>query len=248
VKIRKSMMVDYDMCPYKFKRKYLDKIPAVFSPIAQLGTDFHSFADLFFDVVDYGALQKATTIEEVRSIMRKTLDVANPSLSRLCLNFIDFEVDHFMRVRDIGKEYFFPLAREVTLHTKALKGTVDRIDLLADDTLCVFEYKTSPSLHLPLIRKECAFYKLLVEKSGKFDRDVSSYACFNPAIPEFVFGKIHKNSVRKVVQTLKNINRSLKQNDFPKKVGPGCLYCDDRMSCLVSENLLVEQLESKTED
>jgi len=233
-KLHKSMIQDYSVCPYKYKLKWLEKRPILPTPESTIGKSFHTFAHDFFDLVQKEKLMQLQTADEVREYMRSVIPKVPSLVKDLCLNFVDFEVDHFLKVRNLSLDYFFPLARELYLETKIFAGTIDRLDLLTDNSICIFEYKTSQYLHMPTIRRECAFYKLLLEStSGKWRAlKVSSFAVYNPVLNKFVFEKFSRNSSAALMRWIGRMKTSHEENDFPKKFGTLCRWCDFRFECL----------------
>lgn len=212
---------------------FINKVEPTLPIEAIYGREFHSFAYSFFDMVDWSDLQKLSTLEDVKAYMIQTVpnNVAR-SLRTVMLNFIGFEVSHYMRVRDLGKEFFYPQEREFHWESEHYEYHLDRLDLLLDGNVCTFEYKTSEWWNLTDLRFELAWYAIGLNAVPQYEGRATHLACYNPLLNRFFFEKMHWRTIRAIKRTLSKMRTSFKEDLFPAKVGGYCRHCELAESCL----------------
>lgn len=252
MKIRKSYIQSYAICPSQFKKVYVLKLPGseVRNPKAMLGKSFHGFANVFFDKMVWGELIELRTISDIKTYMYSKFEsdiaVAMDELKLLMTNFVSFEANHFLNVREKGEKYFFPLEREFLIETKTLRGTIDRLDLLDNGFVCPMEYKVSESWKgtrwKTYLRRELAFYCVLLNTTEKYWKKGAYISAYNPLMDLFFFEQVKKQTLRALTRWVLKLNEAFKKDDFPKKISGLCMYCFDKEDCL-SEEEMPEELE-----
>jgi len=105
-----------------------------------------------------------------------------------------------------------------------IAGTIDRIDRVTKDALCIVEYKTGKP-RIRDVKRELAFYALLVESSGKYEQKVSHLAVYNPDENKFHVQEVSERLLRVAVSRLRQFRRAHEIGEFPPRPGSRCIWC-----------------------
>jgi len=224
--IRKSMLEAYVRCPLMAYRKfilYADEQPTL-SQFAALGSRFHEFANVFFDVAsEY----------DPRHWERLIPSSFNVEEQRWVRNFIRFERRRWEQLKASGRlDEWYPVERELHLTSSSLgiDGTIDRIDWYCreDNTVVIVEYKCTLSMDYTSLRRQLHFYKLLYEHADQPTiGTVVGIACINPRLDVVWFEYVNPYSERAVMKWIERIRQSMRENVWPKTQNEYvCLFCD----------------------
>jgi len=228
-------------CPRKFKLMFIDEVPWQPSVEMQIGEQFHKFAQEFFEFLDYETLQTLRGQRATFDFFTLFVPLDLPSLSRqLCLNWLEFESKRWMICLDQFDdpiEYFKPLGTEVKIEVseRGLAGIVDRIDKFSERSLIVFEYKTSKQIHLPSVRRELAFYVLLLKASKLYSQPITHIGLINPRRKEFLIQPLTERLLKMTENRIKQLRRAIQIGIFPKRESLKCSWCMFAKQCVWEE-------------
>jgi len=79
--------------------------------------------------------------------------------------------DHERHRLAVDPDYWFPLAFELYLHTSTMRGIIDRVDPIDDQSCCLVEYKSSRE-RSGFLYEELLFYALLASRSKVFAQKI----------------------------------------------------------------------------
>lgn len=200
--ISKSRIALFDMCEVKYRRQYVAKdIPREDTHATSIGSRFHEFAELFMGVADKYPCDKWKTFVHNDFVAEE----------RLMLNwFIDREEIRFENFNDTWK----PVALEyrVVNDKYQIRGIIDRIDMVNDDTLKIVEYKTSKSIQKKKLQMEFGFYALLIEDIKELQQFKFIYEVLYPRLQTVVqFNPSRKSTI---VKRLEKIRTCIKTDNF----------------------------------
>lgn len=153
MRLSKSKINTFTVCPRQFKYQYIDEIESETSDAAILGTNVHEIAELFV---------KQWPIAE-----NDILD----TLLRLEENYEDDYKDHtlnlakFFKKMLIDKNLKIFMAEEYLFSEKYdFNGFADIVFEKDDGKLIVIDYKTGKSSNVKKYKLELCYYKMLIEE------------------------------------------------------------------------------------
>lgn len=225
VKIRKSMLNEFEVCPAKFKLHWIDGVPRCVEELAKIGKQFHKVVYNFFDLVDWERLKRLNTKDEVKEYFWSIIEPGTPGVERFVGNFIDFESSRFLGLTVKRPEYFFPLERELHIETEHFEGTVDRVNLIPGGYVSCFEYKTGNVFALRSLRQELAWYLMLLNTIDKYRNKAVYIECLNVNIPCYMFEKVSRNTLYALSRRINRLNEAIRTNNFPPRISHACLTC-----------------------
>lgn len=205
--ITKSMLETYRICPWSFKKRYIDKVRTPATPAMEMGTRFHEFAERFF--IHFDKLSANKWFDFVPTSFA-------PAEQDMARWFLNYERDRF---NSIPFERWMPLKLEDKLRSSAqyLSGIIDRVDWCDPDekTVTLIEYKTGNSVNASSIRQQGAFYKMLWDEFYP-DTTATQIKLINPKIEkEYVFD-IKPVSTRAVNEHLAALRDAISCDLFPR--------------------------------
>ncbi len=235
------MINDFSICPARYKAIWLDGVPNVAGEAAMIGTLFHDWATEFFDIVERDAVESMFTIADLTAYFRAaSVDEGwSQSLLDCIYNYIDFEVDHIIRLRDLFKgdneqvwSYFIPYEREFKWESSRSEGTIDRIDLLTDGNLLIWEYKTSRRPQPTAHRRDVTYYATECNHFEIFgDKKVTLGGVMWVRVPQFWTFDFHTRTIQAINKRIRDMNKCKKDNYYPCKVTSMCIYCPKMKLC-----------------
>lgn len=212
-------------CPYKF---YLGEIKGIRikeeSQALTIGTQFHSFADKFYDniSVDNELSIDEKFVEDFKSKSERQTNI-------LIDNFLLFEQGRFDSLKKLGlnKTHFPPVLREQRATNKRLKifGYLDRIDRHTDNNYIIIDIKTGKYQNSNEFRQELTFYKLCQEEEHP---DVYAklkwMGGYFPKENSVFFDAIMQKDIDDTVKRIEKIQEMIEEKNFPKNFN-ACNYC-----------------------
>jgi len=241
--------MSYEWCPRAYKYTYIDGMRQPPSINMQLGSSFHTFANLFFKSLNYNALYEVENKPQVRSIFFETSTrlEAPAGLQTAITNFLNFETDRFWSIYQASPEiyddpvrYYTPVFLEEYLRIQDpfegyenifLSGILDRGDLTARDSIALLEYKLTPSLNEQRLQKELLFYSILYEKADIYEYPVTDLVAYTPVTNDYIWMEMNK---RKQKNVEKRIIKMIEDTQFLCKENLFCSNCVGAELCLNS--------------
>ncbi len=170
----KSRCNSYKFCPVQYKKMYIDR--SYISPpnyAMTLGSRFHEFAETFMQVCHRYPTKTWTSFihPEYTDQEREMLEW-----------FINGEISRYNTIEPVYRQ---PMALEykVLNHEYQIRGIIDRMDKLDEDTLMIIEYKTGKSINKQSLQFEFGFYNLLLENNENFNYNFK-FKVINPRLKE----------------------------------------------------------------
>ncbi len=255
-----SQIQTYEACPYRYKLANIIKIPTKSTASFSFGTSMHSTLQKFYQQVkDLNEHKQANLFDISSSVTEIPTGVKVPSFEDLMKlyeeNFItDWYKDkhqreeYFKNGKDILKTFYkahennwrVPVALEssfkIQIGDYVLKGRIDRIDKLIDNTLEIIDYKTGKSKEKLTSddKQQLLIYQIVAETIPAYKNlgEVSKLTFYylNDNIQtSFVGTDKELEKLRdKITSTLDHI----KQGDFAPAPNPViCANCDYRDIC-----------------
>lgn len=205
--ITKSMLETYKICPWSFKRRYIDKIITPSTPAMEIGTRFHEFAERFF--IHFDKLKSENWFKFIPTAFAP----AEQDMARWFLQEEEY------RFKKLSFEQWMPLKLEDKLrsHTQYLSGYIDRVDWrdIDERTVTIVEYKTGSSLNATSIRQQGAFYKLLWDEFYP-DTTATHIKLINPKMMRVEEFEITTRTINSVNQHLEAMRDAISCNLFPR--------------------------------
>ena len=244
LKVTKSSLGSFNWCAKKYDFSYRERLPQDQTEAMKKGTICHNAREDFFNNFD---VKKAENLspDEIYEYCQGLHPIDD--YLDIYINMATFEAQRFVECRDEGKidEFLpvtnegkfdanitiekdinpkFPLTRDYKIH---IQGIIDRI-FIENGGLIPFEFKTGlwKDYKASTMRKEMAFYQLLIENS---DREVLIKNGINPDSPVTHWGwyypvsnyvfveKVKARTPKAVIKDIAKLIWSYENNRFPTK-------------------------------
>ena len=211
--LSKSRMILMDFCGIKYKLQYVDKcIPYESSRAANIGTRYHEFMERFmvvgqnYEPCKWSDLIHESFIDEEREMLEWTLDL---------------ERERFVQ----NPTMWNPIAVEYRIvdHATKLRGIIDRIDQLDNETIDIIEYKTTKSINKQKLQKEFGFYDILLDSIKELDGYKRVYTVINPRLKQVV--RLNPSRRATIFKRVEKIHEALETGKF----SPLCGFDDGTM-------------------
>lgn len=250
MKLKKTYLQAFaEGCPKQFADIYIyRKYQLESTPEMQAGQRFHEFACRFFDLVKWNELKPLKTLEDISTYMRLFMpkEIEQESVKTGMLNFCDFEAKHYMAVKDLGEQYFFPLDKEFEISTPTIDCHIDRIDLLnINNCVCPLEYKMMRSWNdwtYRYVRRELVFYAIALNAVPKYRERAHYIAAYNPLLNKFLFESIHRNTIAAVIRWIYRLKEAVDKQDFPRRPDIHCVRCPSAAECFLADDRVPEPI------
>jgi CRISPR/Cas system-associated exonuclease Cas4 (RecB family) len=240
LKITKSSLSSFNWCKKLYEFRYLDRRPQDTSDAMLKGTIVHNTYEELFNAVDLTEMEGKGQ-EEISSYITSLLPIDDYYDTYDAI--IAFESDRYVTDPElfmpvINEEIFnaqwvveanvnpkYPLRRDYTVH---LQGIVDRV-FEENGAIIPIELKTGlwKETKLSSMRKEMAFYKLLMEISddARFD-NVTHWGWFYPDSNHFFVEECKKASTTALKKSFARLIHSYEQELFPSSYFyRKCVHC-----------------------
>jgi len=253
LKITKSSLGTFDWCNKKYDFSYIQRLPQDQTEAMRKGTVLHNHREDFFNDFDIKKAESMSANEVEEYVVALTPVDEYYDIS---LNIASFETNRYLEARTENKtdEYLpvcnegkfdaeitipkdinpkFPLTRDYKIH---IQGIIDRI-FKENGGYVPFEFKTGPwkDYKGTMMRKEMAFYQLLIEnaepevliKNGlEPNVPVTHWGWYYP-VSNYVFAQTVKTrSMTSVMNNIAKLIWSYEQKQFPTKFyWKTCSHC-----------------------
>ena len=253
LKITKSSFGSFQWCPKKYEFCYPFRLPQDTTEPMIKGTVVHNSRQTFFDEFD---------ITKAESLSHSELITYNMGLhpiddyTDIYRNIATFEAQRFVDAREAGNiDDYLPVVNEVMLDAEIeipfdinpkcilkrnykvhLQGIIDRM-FLDGGNYVPLELKTGlwKEWRTTGMRKEMAFYKLLVEsatdeslEAAGLDRDISitHWGWYYPVSNYIHIERVKKSSTTALMRGITQILKAYENEEFPAKYYyKTCAHC-----------------------
>lgn len=237
---------DFHQCPLLFRLRTIDRLPEPPSEATTLGTLVHAVLEKVYDLP-----ARERTAKAALGMLRPTWDglvKKNPSLTTLHSTLEDLDrwlgeatqrINTYFRLEN--PQRLEPDSREQFLEWRlpdgpVLRGIVDRLDVAADGSIRIVDYKTgkAPAPQYGQQAKfQMRFYALLVLKlRGRIPSVLQllylkdgGTVTLNPTLEDL---DLAENEVREVWAA---IRRAAEQAQWPSRRGQLCAWCNFQAFC-----------------
>lgn len=220
--IRKSMIEDYIMCPWKFKRIWLDGVKKVPNQDMIVGTRYHDFMQAFFEHHVPEEYWYDMIPDEFLPIEKEwarwTLDKES---ERKRLLEVKGREDEFMPIK---------LEFNMISPTLYLESKPDRMEWYdkSKGQVCAVEYKTGNNPNWESVKRQLALYAILWENVVKLGK-VTHLKLINPQAKIYRTINLDTWEKDRVYKTIGAIRKAIKEGNFPRKcnevIYAYCLMC-----------------------
>jgi putative RecB family exonuclease len=240
-----SKVSAFTSCPLAFRYSQIERLPEPPSPHSVKGTFVHAALEGLFWRHGAGGRSRAAAEDELARVWSDRFE--DPEYAELGLDGEDEAafladarrlIDNYFRledpdsVRTIGVE----IGVETVVDGMRLRGIIDRLDVAADGSLIVVDYKTGRTPSERFERGSLGgvqTYALLCESMlGRAPVEVRLLYLREPvaicarSTPQTITGQR-----RRAVAVWSAITRACDTEDFRPQVGPLCDYCTFRDLC-----------------
>lgn len=231
--IRKSMIEDYIMCPWKFKRIWIDGVKKVPNQDMIVGTRYHDFMQAFFEHMvpeEYWLdMIPDEFIETERQWAAWTIEKER-------------ERKHFLESQGRGDE-FLPVKLEYNMVSPRLylESRPDRIEWFNKEAgqMCAVEYKTGNSVNWESIKRQLALYAILWDDVVKLGK-ITHIKLINPQAGIYRTINLDTWEKDRVYKTIGAMRKALKEGIYPHKcnevIYAYCLLCKPEDTGLYPED------------
>ena len=259
LKITKSSFGSFQWCPKKYEFSYPLRMPQSTSEAMIKGTVVHNSREDFFNEFDIAKAETLSFDELVTYNMSlHPIDDYTDMYRTLSV----FEAERFIKTRenDTLHEYI-PVVNEIMLDAQItipfdlnpkcilerdyvvhLQGIIDRC-FIQDGKYIPIELKTGPwkDYKLTMMRKEMAFYKILMENAtdlslanAGIDRDIpiTNWGWYYPASNYIQVEPVKKQSINAVYKGITKLIKAYEEKSFPAKYYyKTCSHCSFESIC-----------------
>jgi DNA helicase II / ATP-dependent DNA helicase PcrA len=242
-----SQLAAFDNCPLQYKFAFILKIPAPLNkPSLIFGRVMHTTlyeflkplakggqADLFKQTIDYKEylswarlkeIYKTRFVNEGYNSLKERNEYYDQGEASLKIFYGQIK-------NDIPKVWFLEKNFSFYLDNDIIKGTIDRIDKLADGSLAVIDYKTGSSKDKLSYKdkRQLILYQLFLEKSLKTKVSQLSYYYLQDG-SSLSFQAVDKEKIKLEAEIREQI-KAIKKREFLAKPSLMCNYCDFKEIC-----------------
>ncbi len=210
--VRKSCIEDYQWCPYKFKRVWIDKVEIVPNNRMLMGTRFHDFAYKFFRYA--GGIPSEDWLQLIP-------DEFVPQEYEMAEWFVMNEWRRLREINDIDLWQPIMCEQKMVNEQLHLESTVDRVDWYdrEKDEVCIIEYKTGEKINWDSLQRQLAFYSLLWSTTIGLGK-VTHMKLINPRIQVEEVRPLEEKYIDEVLTYVYDIRKSIENNTYDKKCSP----------------------------
>jgi CRISPR/Cas system-associated exonuclease Cas4 (RecB family) len=259
LKITKSSFGSFQWCPKKYEFSYPIRLPQATSEAMIKGTVVHNSREDFFNEFDIKKAENLSYNELVTYNMGlHPIDDYTEMYKIIC----SYEAERFLDAKTNNKlDEYLPVVNEVLLDAEItiphginpkcilerdyvvhLQGIVDRV-FIQDGKYIPLEFKTGPwkDYKLTMMRKEMAFYKLLIENAtdeslanAGISRDIpiTNWGWYYPQSNYIQVEPVKKSSTTAVYRGITNLIKAYELQEFPAKYYyKTCSHCSFLSIC-----------------
>jgi len=253
LKITKSSLGSHVWCPKKYEFGYIQRLPQDQSEAMRKGTLMHNAREDFFNTFDIKKAEDmshdelvdyCTSLFPLDDYFDDYLSIASFEANRFSEAVSEGKTDEYLPACNEGKfdceitiaadtDPKFPLRRDYKVH---LQGIIDRV-FREGDGFIPMEFKTGAwkDYKTSSMRKEMAFYKLMIENCSEevlkqagleANVPVTHWAWYYP-ISNYVYVEpVKKSSTTAMMRTIARLIHAYERKNFPAKFFyKTCAHC-----------------------
>jgi putative RecB family exonuclease len=243
LKLSPSSASDFKSCPQLFKFRSVDRLPEAASPAAARGTILHAVLErLFSETAERRTPERAYELmEELWPAFQEaepdTIELSDEE-QQACLDDSRKLLANYFRLEDpsLLRAARLEWRVEHDLADISLRGVIDRLEVSADGTWTLTDYKTG---RVPGEARELAaffglrFYALMCWRAfGILPGEIRLVYLSDPAVLSL---KPHERMLlafeRQVFALAKAIRRALDEEDWRARPSPFCMSCPHQAIC-----------------
>lgn len=227
-----SKISTYNFCPWKYKLVYEDGLKIPPNPSISLGLSVHKTLEEYHKsgskkLDDLLEFYNRAWVNEGFQTPQQTLQFYEKG-ERMLKDYYDFSQNRKTEIFASEKEFSFPVGKRV------LRGIIDRIDKLPDDTYEVIDYKTHAEMWDQSridADLQLTFYALGCKRALNIEPSVLSY--YFLAHNKIVSTQRTETQENEALKILETVARKIEQKDFTPNPAQ-CPRCDFKSSCKYS--------------
>ena len=250
LKITKSSLGSFKWCNLQYEYSYIDRRPQEQTEAMTKGTIIHDSYEEFYKAVDIKKAQPMnftdlqtyfSSLFPIDDYVDMTSDIAAYEAQR----FIDFKNAGILQeFLPAGNELMLdaniliprntnpkrPLNRDYVVH---LQGIIDRI-YRNGDSFMPFEFKTGQwkDSKKTTMRREMAFYKLLMDSSPDWEGEVNKWGWYYPASNHIYLEDVNKRSETSMLKAIADLLYAYELDEFkPSYFYKKCTWCSYQDLC-----------------
>ena len=250
LKITKSSLGSFKWCNLQYEYSYIDRRPQEQTEAMTKGTVIHDSYEEFYKAVDIKKAQPMnftdlqtyfSSLFPIDDYVDMTSDIAAYEAQR----FIDFKNAGILQeFLPAGNELMLdaniliprntnpkrPLNRDYVVH---LQGIIDRI-YRNGDSFMPFELKTGQwkDSKKTTMRREMAFYKLLMDSSPDWEGEVKKRGWYYPASNHIYLEDVNKRSETSMLKSIADLLYAYELDEFkPSYFYKKCTWCSYQDLC-----------------
>lgn len=221
--IRKSMIEDFIMCPWKFKRIWLDRVKKIPNQDMIVGTRFHDFMQAFFEHMMPEEYWLYLIPDEFIPIEREW-----------AIWTIEQERKRKHELDATGRQdEFLPVKLEFNMISPRLylESRPDRIEWYdkSKGQMCAVEYKTGNNVNWESVKRQLALYAILWDDVVKLGK-ITHIKLINPQAGVYRTIPLDTWEKDRVYKTIGNIRKAIKEDTFKhtcnEVILPYCMLCN----------------------
>lgn len=244
LKITKSSMMSHLWCPKKYQFGYIERLPQDQTEAMRKGTYIHNAREAFFNDFDIKKAEEmshnelldyCTSLFPLDDYFDDYIAIAAFEANRFAESKLEGKLDDYLPPCNEGKfdceivipantDAKYPLSREYKIH---LQGIIDRV-FEEDGSYIPMELKTGKwtDSKVSNMRKEMAFYKILIENSSDAVLEqaglqpnvpVTHWSWYYPTSNYIYVEEVKKSSVTSVMKSIARLIYAYEQKNFPAK-------------------------------
>lgn len=199
--ISKSRLNLFEFCEIKYRKQYIDHVlPKEDTHATTIGTRYHNFMETFMEVAP-----KHGTDRWHEFIHPDFTEEEKPMLQWSITREIN-QHNTYGELPVLATEY------RVIDHTNKLRGIIDYIGVLDDETISVVEYKTSKKIYKPKLQLEFGFYDVLLDSIKELEGYKRTYTVINPRLQQAVSFSPSRHTT--IMRKLQNLHEAIAKNNF----------------------------------
>lgn len=245
--IRKSMIEDFIICPWKFKRIWIDGVKKVPNQDMIVGTRYHDFMEHFFTRL----MPEEYWLE---LIPEEFLDIEK----EWCRWTIEEERKRKHYLESQGRQdEFLPVKLEFNMVSPRLylESKPDRIEWYdqSKGQMCAVEYKTGNNTNWQSVKRQLAMYAILWDDVVKLGK-ITHIKLINPQTRTYQTIPLDSWEKDHVYKTIGNMRKALKDGVYKKSCNEimyaYCLLCEPNETGMFPEDdgLTFQQYLNKVEN